>query len=394
MNICFVNMPIEFYSPVSGGAIATIIMETAVELERRGHHLSVLTVIDGNPTYDVGDVVPLAVKKREQLNPLARKWSSLKNRWHRWDWPNYSCYLAEVRRKLAALSPPPDFVIFSNDLVIAQALAKVCPSARRIVWLHNECRSRHRKLPQSLAAVDLFIAVSDWIADWAEKEQAISRGKIRVITSGVDLARFSPRENWDQPVDRLKVLFLGRIDPNKGPDIVCDAVARLREEGAAIDLTVAGGLWFYQRGNEAGDPFMAALREKMAKAQAQYLGHVERDRVPELVRAHDVVCVLSRSNEPFGLVTLEAMASGCAVIASNRGGLPQACGGAALLADPDDFSAVVSFLRRLAEDGGFLLSRKSASMQRASEASWSVAVDRLEEALAETCAAAASACAP
>ena len=97
-----------------------------------------------------------------------------------------------------------------------------------------------------------------------------------------------------------------------------------------ISLTVAGGLWFYGHGDEMNDPYFRLLKSKMDAAEASCLGHVVRAEVPELIRDHDVVCVLSRSQEPFSLVALEAMASGCAVIASNRGGLPEACGGSGL----------------------------------------------------------------
>ncbi|MGA2163148.1 MAG: hypothetical protein ABSH36_01610, partial [Solirubrobacteraceae bacterium] len=55
-------------------------------------------------------------------------------------------------------------------------------------------------------------------------------------------------------VDAPRVLFLGRIDPNKGPDIAADAVATLRAEGLQVKLTVAGGLWFYGHGREMEDP--------------------------------------------------------------------------------------------------------------------------------------------
>jgi len=181
-------------------------------------------------------------------------------------------------------------------------------------------------------------------------------------------------------VDSPRVLFLGRIDPNKGPDIAADAVAALRAEGLRLSLTVAGGLWFYGHGREMEDPFFNSFNTKMEAAGADYRGHVPRARVPELVRAHDIVCVLSRSEEPFGLVALEAMASGCAVIASRRGGLPEACGGAAMLVDPDDFPAVTDALRRLVTDPALLRRTKRQSVERAARAPWAGCAQLLEEA--------------
>jgi glycosyltransferase involved in cell wall biosynthesis len=103
--------------------------------------------------------------------------------------------------------------------------------------------------------------------------------------------------------------------------------------------------------------------------------------VPAVVRDHDVAFVLSRANEPFGLVALETMASGCAVISSDRGGLPEACGGAALLVDPDDFEGVVRHLRTLVSDATALRAQKQRAVERASKSSWESVARILEQAI-------------
>ena len=64
MHICFLNMPIEYYSPICGGAIATCIMEQAKLLIARGHKVSVLTRTEKGETYAVGEVIPIQVKER------------------------------------------------------------------------------------------------------------------------------------------------------------------------------------------------------------------------------------------------------------------------------------------------------------------------------------------
>ena len=378
MHVCFVNMPIEFYSPVSGGAISTIMMQAAKGLLRRGHEVMVLTPVDSNETYPVGRVVPLRIGQREEMSFVARQWSRIRGRLQGWDWPYYDVYLRSFSQALRALKPAPDVTCVFNDLVTQNYVRKVCPTARRLVWLQNECRTRHSDMAGALSAIDGFLTCSSYIAQWAKRQFVISDEKIAVANSGVDLEQFTPSENGRPHGGPLRVLFLGRIDPNKGPDLVADAVAKLQEEGLAIELTMAGGTWFYRRGADAEEPFFETLREKVKRTGGKLLGHVVRADVPALFRSHDVACVLSRSNEPFGLVVLEAMASGCAVIASNRGGLPEAAGGAAALLNPDDFSSVVDTLRRFATDRDCLVRYKRQSLERASRASWESTVDVFE----------------
>ena len=235
-------------------------------------------------------------------------------RFHHWDMAYYKWYQKSLLRQLRCLSGPPDAVLLHNDLVSPKYVKKAIPTARVVVDLQNEQRTRRRDRQSIKQAVHMFVACSRHIRDWTLKEHQISPTKVVIINNGVDEESFRPRDGHLCPRDTLEVLFIGRIDRNKGPDIVADAVAKLRSEGLSINLTVAGGLWFYGHGNEDRDPFFQDLSIRMKKASARYLGHVVRADVPALIREHDVVCVLSRANDPDPLVCLEAMASGCAVV--------------------------------------------------------------------------------
>jgi len=370
MNFCFVNMPIEYYSPVSGGAISTLIMSIGRELLSHGHKATVLTIRGGDPMYDIGEVIPVEVRRREDLSFLQRRASSLRRRWSGWDWPYFEYYLNSVLEKLGRFSPAPDKVVVFNDLVSPSYIKRVLPRTEVIVCLQNEWRTNFN-MAETIRHTDLFVTCSDYIRQWTARTHKIPLDKFAVAHSGVDSSVFTPREDYLEPGDRVKVLFLGRIDPNKGPDLTVRAVAALRAEGLPASLTVAGGLWFYGHGKEMENPFFRSLKAKMDASGAEYLGHVTRAHVPEIARRHDIACVLSRSNEPFGLVVLEAMAAGCAVISSDRGGLPEACGGAATLVNPDDFEAVTAALRALVVDKQFLRSAKTKSVERAARSPWS-----------------------
>ena len=381
MNICFLNMPIEYYSPVSGGAISTIIMQTATELLARGHGVSVLTPTNADPVYAVGEVVPIAAKQRDQLSLPQRALSRVRNKITTWDYAYYEYYLASFRQALKRLTPKPDAVICFNDLVSPKYIKEILPDAKILVDLQNEQGTRQTDLAETIAATDTFVACSKHIRTWTQKKYGVPDSKMAVINNGIDLEAFYPRSDFLEPRPCLEVLFIGRIDRNKGPDIAADAVAVLQREGLPVHLTVAGGLWFYGHGQEMTDPFFRSLKEKMDAVGADYKGHVTRPDVPALVRSCDVSCVLSRTHDPNPLVCLESMASGCAVIGADRGGIPDAFGEAGMLVDPDDFDAVVGHLRRLATDPEALRQQKQASVARAVRATWAANVDQWEQLL-------------
>jgi glycosyltransferase involved in cell wall biosynthesis len=379
MHLAYVNMLIEYYSPVSGGAISTVMMCTARELIARGHKVSVLTPTDNNETYDVGEVFPIETRGRGDLHFFQRRLSGIRNRIWRYDWPYYEYYLRSVRRQLKQLSPQPDAVVVFNDFVSPKYIKRILPRARLVVWLHNECRTR-QDIRETDRNTDAYVTCSDYVRRWTLENHGLSPARFSVARNGVDAAVFHPRKDFLEPRKPVRVLFVGRIDPNKGPDLAADAVAALQAEGLPVSLTVAGGLWFYGHGNEMADPFFRELKSKMDAAHADYCGHLPRGDIPELIRQHDVVCLLSRSQDPYPLVTLEAMASGCAVIASDRGGLPEACREAGLLVNPDNFADVVGALRSLVIDSQFLRRAKQKAVEWATGEPWSECAAIVEQA--------------
>lgn len=381
MHVCFLNPPAEYYSPVSGGAIATIAMESTRRLIAHGHRVTVMTATNGDEQYSIGDIVPIESPTRDQIPTVPRRLAVLRSRLEGWDLPYYQFYLASFSKALRELKTPPDIVITFNDLVSARYIRAVLPGVKNVVWLQNEQGTRQKSIGKALAAIDRFLTCSSYIRDYHVGRYNIPQQNVTVIHSGVDVDSFKPESNYLTPHKTLRALFIGRIDPNKGPDIAADAVSTLRKEGLDISLTVAGGLWFYGHGKEMEDPYFQSLKVKMDAAGANFVGYVVRPDVPALVRKHDVAFVLSRSNEPFGLVALEAMASGCAVISSNRGGLPEACGGAAIMVDPEDMSAVVASLKLLATDTEALNEWKQRAVTRAGHASWKSVGDKLNSVL-------------
>ncbi len=379
MHICFVMHQIEFYSPTTGGALATIACELATPLLALAHGVTVLSPDNGTRVYDVGEVIKMPAAVRERLSATERIACKLEGKIHRWDMPYFRAYRLGMISAMKKMGQPPDVVILFNDLASAQFVKQAVPGARVFVDLQNENRTRQRDFAAADKCVDKYIACSQYIKNWTVREHGVPPERVAVLLSGVDVRAFAPRPDFLEPRRGLKALFVGRIDPNKGPDIAADAVAALRSEGIQINLTVAGGTWFY--GHNPQDPYLVELIKKTELAGGKYIGPVARKDVAELFRQHDIAFVLSRSQEPFGLVVLEAMASGLAVIASNRGGIPEACGDAGRLVNPDDFRSVVANLRELATNPAALAEEKRKSLARAAECTWKKRAEELLEIL-------------
>jgi glycosyltransferase involved in cell wall biosynthesis len=144
------------------------------------------------------------------------------------------------------------------------------------------------------------------------------------VYPGVDICRFAPgpvdpaiRSRLAARPDRPIVGILGRIDPEKGIDIVARAVAQLRPPFDDTQFVVVGASLM------AGHDFDVQLRAEVADLLGDRARFVEpTNDVPGVMRSLDVLVNASRA-EPFGLTVLEAQACGVPVVASAAGGIPE-----------------------------------------------------------------------
>ncbi len=373
VRFCFVMLPIEYFSPVSGGAIATVTVHVARELEALGHEVFVLAPEDSQPVYSVGKVECIHLQSFGGLRRIA---SQIEARLRGWDHIDQGRYWKAVGEKLQKIRP--DVVVLANDLMGALKVRRILPCVKIVGWLHNECRIR-KGVRASLRATDAFLTCSHYIREWFLKEYSADLSRVHTAHAGVDREAFHPTEASDGGT--LRLLYVGRLDPNKGVDVAVEAVRRMRERSLDVSLTVVGSAWFYNRTDPGAHAFVKKLKNSMGEASVKWLGHVPRNWLPSVVREHDVALVLSRSNEPFGLVVLEAMASGLAVVASPHGGLSEACGEAALLNAPDDVEGLIQKLEELSNDRSRLMELKLRSIRRASRACWGDTADVLLSAV-------------
>lgn len=184
---------------------------------------------------------------------------------------------------------------------------------------------------QVVEAADVLIAnTADERFDLVRHYEARPES-VHVVHPGVDLETFAPT---DQAAARQRsglaggeqiVLFVGRIQPLKAPDLLVRALADLLEREphrrSEVRLVICGG----PSGNGLGRPHeLAALAHSLGVAdRVTFLPPVSPEHLRDLYAAADVVAVPSHS-ESFGLVALEAQASGTPVLAARVGGLQTA----------------------------------------------------------------------
>jgi D-inositol-3-phosphate glycosyltransferase len=153
--------------------------------------------------------------------------------------------------------------------------------------------------------------------------------KIAIVPPGVDLSLFGPvpceeaRASIGLPPDHSMVLFVGRIQPIKGIDLLIRAMALLLQRNPALrdetSLVVIGG-----HGDPSADEELRRLDQLRAELGVSdlvtFLGSRDQDTLVDYYNAASTVVVPSHY-ESFGMVALEAMACGTPVIATDVGGL-------------------------------------------------------------------------
>jgi D-inositol-3-phosphate glycosyltransferase len=214
--------------------------------------------------------------------------------------------------------------------------------------------------------------------------------RIRVVPCGVDLRRFQPMERsvaraqLGLPADTIQLLCVGRMEPLKGMDALIRALALLRAEGRPwanrlCVLLVGGDTEAQPQGWNAEQRRLDVLRRELGvREQVRFLGAQPQELLPAFFAAADLVAVPSHY-ESFGMVALEAMASGAAVVASNAGGLALTVedGRSGLLFPPDDHVALAAQIARLLDEPELAAALRTGARRRAADYSWSNVARRI-----------------
>lgn len=374
-----------YWHPHRGG-VETVAREQARRLVQRGHQVSVVTSglagdarlaqDDGFPVYRVG-----AANLLEGLGI---------------PYPLFSFRLLALLRRLV---PVHDVILVHSHTFlssVAGALAARRYNRPLVVLQHNPF-VRYR-FPWNLveSAADLVLgrftlrsatrltAVSDYSARYARG--LVPGRRVDVVHNGVATQDFTPAQSRKErqeirsrlglPCRPFIVLTVRRLVFRNGLDTLLEACARLKERNEI--LVVIGG----------SGPQRALLEQFIRQAgliNVRLVGFVPDDRLANLYRAADVFVLPTRTGEGFGLVLLEAFASGIPVIATNGGAQEEVVceGQTGLLVPPESPAALADAIVTLKDQPELVARMGSAARTRALEMDWERTVDRLEEFLTE-----------
>jgi phosphatidylinositol alpha-mannosyltransferase len=265
--------------------------------------------------------------------------------------------LAMTRTLRALKRIHPDVVHVHEPLVPGASLAALLAGPRPIVATFHRAgcdavyRAEGALLRPFARRLDATVAVSE--AARATARQVLGRhlGATELIPNGIDTALFPHRRNPDAnglggaPVSPLRVVFVGRHEERKGLAVLLEAFELLQRRGGgapASRLLVVGE-----------GPETKSLRQRFAAGDGiEWLGAVDDVAKARLLGSADVFVAPSLRGESFGVILLEAMAAGAAVIASDLPGYRLAAAEAARFVKPGDASALAEALALVLGDAG------------------------------------------
>jgi phosphatidyl-myo-inositol alpha-mannosyltransferase len=197
-------------------------------------------------------------------------------------------------------------------------------------------------------------------------------GEYRIIPNGVDVDFYANARAFPEYRDgKTNILFVGRLEPRKGAEYLVRAYAKVKRSCPQTRLIVVG------RGPELGDLRRFVHREGLG--DVLFAGRPSDVDKARFYKTADIFCAPSTGQESFGVVLLEAMAAGAAVIASDIHGYKRVVqrNVSGLLVEPKDADGLAAGIERLVADTELRARLGTAGSARAREFDWSYVTDQL-----------------
>ncbi len=273
-----------------------------------------------------------------------------------WEYASFIHYLIQSRRV--------DVVLLAGSRVFYELLPEMAEKYTDMAivdLLFNTIGHAHSHVEYQ-AFLTYAIGENPEVVCWYKK-LGWADERVKLVESGVDIARFDTERSPDV-VRALKIAdedivigFSGRLSEEKAPEVFIKLAAAFRDEPSVRFVMTGGG--------PLKDSVDAEIRKLPGDARLQFMGLVASTQ--EYFATYDIFVLPSLiDGRPIAL--LEALASGCAVVASEVGGIPALLrdSGAAILCRPANTADFISAIRSLVSDRSKLREMKSAAREVAS----------------------------
>lgn len=308
--------------PIKGGAVETWIYETAKRMakECEVYVISPRWTLKPFEVRENCNYIHLKYSQKKFLYPL-RLLSKLI--------PSVYAFPYNLAGSILAKTLSSDIIHVHDRPQSLHLIRCLNKKSRLVLQMHAEIKSNVSTIyavsTDLLEKADAVIAVSKFIKKNILDTFPWLGGRVFTVYGGVDVDLFRPRPRENlidimnrygvQNEDRI-VIFVGRLVPQKGAHLLVKAFSLIKDKIDNAKLLIIGK-------PESTKLYVEELKRKAGK-NVIFTGWVEQSELPLLYSAADVFVCPSIWDEPFGLVCLEAQASGLPVVGSKRGGIPEA----------------------------------------------------------------------
>jgi phosphatidylinositol alpha-mannosyltransferase len=206
------------------------------------------------------------------------------------------------------------------------------------------------------------IAVSDSAKKFVSKTFP---GPYRIIPNGIDLDRFKPNGKIKQFDDgTFNILFVGRLEPRKGLKYLLRAFSRIKEKLPRSRLIIVG--------SGPLERYYRQFAPRHYRSDIFFEGLVSKEKLPSYYSTCDVFCSPATGKESFGIVLLEAMASGKAIVVSDIAGYRNVMtdGQEGLFVKPRQPEEIANAVVKIGSDLSLRARLGANGLQKAREYSW------------------------
>ncbi|MFH1171162.1 MAG: glycosyltransferase family 4 protein [bacterium] len=354
------------YLPIHGG-VAEHAHHTAVELRRRGHDVKIITAY-----FDRGD---------ENFNDGVYRIG------HDVTIPMNGAFVnitvgTRLGRQLREIESAERFDlvhIHSPFEPVLPMIALRTIRAPKVGTFHSYTeRSFGYRILGSCLRAKIASRLSARIAVSSAARDFVSRyfpGEYQIIPNGVDVERFSPAQ---PPLEKFNdgsdnILFVGRMDPRKGLKYLLQAFPAIVQACPRARLIIVGGgflVGYYRR----------FVKDEI-RSRVFFEGFASAEKLPRYYTTASVYCSPATSGESFGIVLIEALASGVPVVAFDNRGYHAILGGdqpAGVLVENKSAGALAQALIQLLQDQQHRVALGRRGREKAEQYSWKRVTDQIE----------------